>query len=64
MIDGEPSLSCDLEVGTAETYSHDGMVATAMRVVNAIPFVCDAPPGVVTATDLPLTLPHHAFRRG
>ena len=47
MIDGEPSLSCDLQVGTAATYSHDGMVATTMRVVNAIPFVCDAAPGIV-----------------
>src|SRR5262245_58930822 len=61
MIDGEPSLSCDLEVGSAATFSHDGMVATAMRVVNAIPFVCDAAPGIVTATSLPLTLPRHAF---
>ena len=32
-----------------------------MRVVNAIPFVCDVPPGIVTATDLPLTFPRHAF---
>jgi hypothetical protein len=37
------------------------MVATTMRVVNAIPFVCAAEPGIVTATDLPLTLPVDAF---
>ena len=61
VVDGEPSLTCELQVGSAEDYSHAGMIATAMRVVNAIPFVCDAPPGIVTATDLPLTLPRHAF---
>ena len=31
-----------------------GLLATAMRVVNAIPAVCDAPPGLVTALDLPI----------
>ncbi len=61
MIDGEPSLSCELQVGNATSFSHDGMVATAMRVVNAIPFVCAAAPGIATATSLPLTLPRHAF---
>ena len=61
VIDGEPELTCELQVGTAATYSLDGMLATAMRVVNAIPFVCDAAPGIVTATSLPLTLPRHAF---
>lgn len=28
--------------------------ATAMRLVNAIPAVVDAPPGLLTALDLPL----------
>jgi 2,4-diaminopentanoate dehydrogenase len=61
VIDGEPSLTCELQLGSGEDYSHNGMIATAMRVVNAIPFVCDAEPGIVTSTDLPLTLPRHAF---
>jgi hypothetical protein len=39
----------------------DGMVATAMRCVNAIPFVVDAPPGLVSSLDLPLTRPRSAF---
>ena len=59
--DGEPSFTCSLQLGTPETYTHEGMVATTMRVVNAIPYVCDAAPGIVTSLDLPLTLPHHAF---
>ena len=61
MLDGEPTLSCELRLGTAASFSLDGMLATTMRVVNAIPFVCDAAPGIVTSTSLPLTLPRHAF---
>ena len=30
-----------------------GAIATAMSVVNAIPAVCAAPPGVLTILDLP-----------
>jgi 2,4-diaminopentanoate dehydrogenase len=60
-IDGEPGLTCELQLGTPASFSLDGMLATTMRVVNAIPFVCDAPPGIVTSTGLPLTLPRHAF---
>ena len=37
------------------------MVATAMRVVNAVPYVVDAPAGLVTSVDLPLTVPRHAL---
>lgn len=61
VVDGEPSYSCELRLGTPETYTHEGLVATTMRVVNAIPYVCDAPCGIVTALDLPLTLPHASF---
>jgi hypothetical protein len=32
-----------------------------MRVVNAIPFVVDAPPGLLSALDIPMTLPQYAF---
>jgi hypothetical protein len=34
-----------------------GMIMTAMPAVNAIPQVCDAPPGIVTYLDLPLVRP-------
>jgi 2,4-diaminopentanoate dehydrogenase len=37
------------------------MVATAMRVVNAIPYVVAAPPGLLSSVDLPLTIPRGAF---
>jgi 2,4-diaminopentanoate dehydrogenase len=62
VVDGEPSFTCELRLGAADDdSSHDGMVATAMRVVNAIPHVCAAEPGIVTSTSLPLTLPYQAF---
>jgi hypothetical protein len=31
-----------------------GLVGTAMHCVNAIPYVCAAPPGIRTFLDLPL----------
>jgi len=62
-VDGEPSLSCELQLGGPDDFAHHGMVATAMRVVNAIPAVCAAPPGILTALDLPLTVPTGTFDR-
>jgi hypothetical protein len=61
MVEGNPDLTCELTVGQPETASDDGMVATAMRMVNAIPYVCDAPAGLASSLDLPLTTPKHAF---
>lgn len=61
LIDGEPSIQCEMLIGNAEHAAADGMLATAMRVVNAIPHAVDAPPGLVSALDLPLTLPRNAF---
>jgi 2,4-diaminopentanoate dehydrogenase len=61
VVDGEPTLTCELQLGGASDYSVHGMIATTMRVVNAIPYVCEASPGIVTSIDLPLTLPRHAF---
>ena len=63
-FEGDPELACDLRVGAPGDASAGGMVATTMRVVNAIPHVVAAPPGIVTATDLPLTLPVDAFGSG
>lgn len=37
------------------------MASTAMRVVNAIPYVVGAPPGLLSSLDLPTTLPLYAF---
>lgn len=60
-IEGDPRLRCELAVGTETSFSDQGLVVTTMRAVNAIPYVCDAPPGVLGAPDLPLTVPYAAF---
>jgi hypothetical protein len=60
-FDGEPSLTCELTLGAPHDYSAQGMIATALRVVNAIPYVCAAPPGLVSSAELSATLPRHAF---
>ena len=58
-IDGEPSLDAEFEVGFRpdEDENDHGLLATGMRAVNAIPWVCEAPPGIVDALHLPLTPP-------
>jgi hypothetical protein len=63
LVDGDPSFSCELTFGGPTDFTEQGMIATAMRVVNAIPYVCAAPPGLVSSADLPPLLPRHAFER-
>jgi 2,4-diaminopentanoate dehydrogenase len=54
-ITGEPSYAMDICLGSPNgDHNHAGLVATAMRVVNAIPAVVAAAPGIVTTLDLPL----------
>jgi 2,4-diaminopentanoate dehydrogenase len=54
-ITGEPSYAVDVCLGSPNgDHNHAGLVATAMRVVNAIPAVVSAPPGIRTTLDLPL----------
>jgi hypothetical protein len=54
-IAGSPSYTCEIEpVGDSGDHNEAGILGTAMRVVNAIPAVCAAPPGLVSPVDLPL----------
>jgi hypothetical protein len=54
-ISGEPSYAIDVCLGSPNgDHNHAGLVATAMRVVNAIPAVVAAPAGIRTTLDLPL----------
>ncbi len=54
-IRGEPSCTLDLQLlGTDGDHNTGGLQATAMRLVNAVPTVVAAPPGLLTALDLPL----------
>jgi hypothetical protein len=59
-IRGEPSLRCKLEP-LAEPF--DGALTTALPVVNAIPRVVAARPGIVNRSELPLTCGTHRVTR-
>jgi hypothetical protein len=63
VIEGSPSLTLDLSL-KAGAGGRGGVLATAMRVVNAIPAVCDAPPGLITTLDLPIAPGRRLMRFG
>lgn len=62
-IEGDPDIHCQLTMGAAEGHGagRAAMTATAMRVVNAVPFVVAAEPGLISSLDVPMTLPRHVF---
>ena len=71
-IAGTPDIRCDMSHGLADPAAQGiggmaagagAMVATAMRVVNAIPHVVAADAGFLGALDLPLTTPRHSFAK-
>ena len=54
-VTGEPNHTLDLRIeATDGDHNTGGLKATAMRLVNAIPAVVAARPGLLTALDLPL----------
>ncbi|HEX3840927.1 MAG TPA: hypothetical protein VHU85_09075 [Acidimicrobiales bacterium] len=53
-IDGDPEVHLKLNFMPADLDNLDVGVTTALPAINAIPAVCAAPPGIVTAADLPL----------
>ncbi|QXC59983.1 hypothetical protein KSP35_16630 [Aquihabitans sp. G128] len=54
-VAGEPNIHLELELTSdLGDHNHAGCLATAMHVVNAIPAVVAAPPGVLTMLDLPV----------
>lgn len=62
-IKGFPNMSCELEFEDEHgDHAVGGVILTATKLVNAIPFVCDARPGLLTATDLPLITGSGLFR--
>lgn len=62
-IDGDPDIHCAMTLGDAEGHGagRGAMAATAMRVVNAAPYVVDAPAGLLSSLDLPITLPRNVM---
>ncbi len=64
-ITGEPSYAVDVCLSSRRgDHNHAGLVATAMRVVNAIPAVVAAPPGIRTTLDLPLVTGRGLYAAG
>ncbi|MFL6123412.1 diacylglycerol kinase [Actinophytocola sp.] len=54
-VTGDPNYRLDLRIeGTDGDHNTGGLKATAMRLVNAIPAVVAAKPGLLTALDMPL----------
>ena len=55
LVEGEPHLKLELSLSSDRgDHNHAGCLATAMHVVNAIPHVVAAEPGVKTILDLPV----------
>jgi 4-hydroxy-tetrahydrodipicolinate reductase len=55
LVEGEPHLKIELGLSSdLGDHNHAGCLATAMHVVNAIPAVVAADPGVLTMLDLPV----------
>ena len=60
-VEGEPHVHLELGLSSdLGDHNHAGCLATAMHVVNAIPAVVQAEPGVVTMLDLPVYSAHVA----
>ncbi|WP_199433558.1 NAD(P)H-dependent amine dehydrogenase family protein [Qaidamihabitans albus] len=54
-VTGEPNYTLDLRLlGGDGDHNTAGLKATAMRLVNAVPAVVEAPAGLLTGLDLPL----------
>ena len=63
IVRGEPIYTLDLQLmGTDGDHNTAGLKATAMRLVNAVPAVVQAAPGLLTALDLPLITGRGLFR--
>jgi 4-hydroxy-tetrahydrodipicolinate reductase len=64
-IEGSPSLTLDLRMQSDDgSHTNAGLLATAMRLVNAIPVVVAAPPGIVTPLDLNLGMGRNLLSPG
>ena len=61
-IAGAPRIACDFHLeGPDGDHNTGGLLASALRVVNAIPAVVAAPPGLLSPLDLPLIVPKGVF---
>jgi hypothetical protein len=51
-IEGKPRM----QINVGPFWIDDGLLATGMHALNAIPYVCEAGPGIRTFLDLPWIL--------
>ena len=64
LVSGVPGMRCEFEFWDEHgDHAVGGVVLTATRLVNAIPAVCEAPPGLLSALDLPLVTGRGLLRR-
>ncbi len=59
-IDGDPNVGLKLSFRPDDLETFDIGIGTALPAINAIPAVCSAAPGVVTAANLPLVTSRRA----
>jgi hypothetical protein len=65
VIDGDPSITMNFESARRHPDGDEGYwgrVWTAMNGINAIPTVCEAPPGILTHLDMPVVRPSGLVR--
>jgi hypothetical protein len=69
-IEGDPSMQAHFvalasftRAATMEEHVRSASIATGMQVLNAVPAVCEAPPGFATSASLPLIRSHAGLRR-
>lgn len=68
-IEGDPSMQAHFvalanftRAATMEEHVRSASLATGMQILNAVPAVCEAPPGFATSASLPLIRSHAGFR--
>jgi hypothetical protein len=63
IVTGFPRIRCELEFEDERgDHAVGGVILTATRIVNAIPAVCSAPAGLLSALDLPLVTGRGLYR--
>jgi hypothetical protein len=64
IVKGVPAIRCELEFEDEHgDHAVGGVLLAASRVVNAIPAVCAAPAGLMSALDVPLVTGRGLYRR-
>ena len=64
IVSGNPNYTCDVQMmGDDGDHNTAGLVGTAARLVNTIPAVCEAAPGLLSVLDLPLVPGRGLLRR-